>query len=281
MIYQGLDFHRNPLPVDQVAATSPIPPTGTPAPAPSRIFDRPVVIWSGTWRFSRADVARVTSRCATACWSWPPRRTRKGYERLAGLGRRGRLLLVLGRPAAHPRATREKLAAMAQTVHGQGGRWIAPAAPGFDARKVGGTKVVERRDGATLRRVARRRQGLVTGRGRADQLERVQRELVRGAEPPATAAATSTCSASLARPPASEAPRDHRRARSQPDPTTAPGTSPEAAPATDPAIDFASDEPAGHDDGPGRLLLLGSLLLAGLGSLGVLVWRASRARIRA
>ena len=47
---------------------------------------------------------------------------------------------------------REKLAAMERTVHGQGGLWIAPAAPGFDARKVGGTKVVERRDGATLRR---------------------------------------------------------------------------------------------------------------------------------
>ena len=82
--------------------------------------------------------------------------------------------------------------------------------------------------------------------------------------------------------PASEAaPQTTAAPDPRPDPTTAPGTSPEAAPATDPAIDFASDEPAGHDDGPGRLLLLGALLLAGLGSLGVLVWRASRARIRA
>jgi len=87
--------------------------------------------------------------------------------------------------------------------------------------------------------------------------------------------------ASVARSPAPEAaPQTTAAPDPRPDPTTAPGTRPEAAPATDPAIDFASDEPAGRDDGPGRLLLVGSLLLAGLGFLGVLVWRASRRRTR-
>ena len=32
-----------------------------------------------------------------------------------------------------------------------GGLWIAPAAPGFDARMIGGRTIVERRDGATLK----------------------------------------------------------------------------------------------------------------------------------
>ncbi len=41
---------------------------------------------------------------------------------------------------------------MGQAVHTKNGLWIAPAAPGFDARLVGGTRVVERQDGATLRR---------------------------------------------------------------------------------------------------------------------------------
>ena len=45
-----------------------------------------------------------------------------------------------------------RLAAMSDTVHRSGGRWIAPFAPGFDARLVGGTKEVPRRDGATLRK---------------------------------------------------------------------------------------------------------------------------------
>ena len=40
---------------------------------------------------------------------------------------------------------------MGQAVHARGGLWIAPAAPGFDARLVGGTTVVPRDDGATLR----------------------------------------------------------------------------------------------------------------------------------
>ena len=72
---------------------------------------------------------------------------------------------------------------MGEAVHAHGGLWIAPAAPGFDARQVGGTTVVERRDGATLRARARRRDGLVARRGRPDQLERVQREHPHRAEP--------------------------------------------------------------------------------------------------
>jgi hypothetical protein len=45
-----------------------------------------------------------------------------------------------------------KLDAMGQAVHDRGGLWIAPAAPGFDARLIGGTTVVERYEGGTLRR---------------------------------------------------------------------------------------------------------------------------------
>jgi hypothetical protein len=41
---------------------------------------------------------------------------------------------------------------MATAVHDQGGLWIAPAAPGFDARLIGRHVVVQRKDGATLRR---------------------------------------------------------------------------------------------------------------------------------
>jgi hypothetical protein len=41
---------------------------------------------------------------------------------------------------------------LAAAVHASGGTWIAPAAPGFDARQLGGTTVVPRGDGQTLRR---------------------------------------------------------------------------------------------------------------------------------
>ena len=45
----------------------------------------------------------------------------------------------------------QKLGGMAQVVHANGGLWIPPAAPGFDARLIGGQKAVERKGAATLR----------------------------------------------------------------------------------------------------------------------------------
>jgi hypothetical protein len=44
-----------------------------------------------------------------------------------------------------------KLRAMAEAVHQAGGYWMAPFAPGFDARKVGGSRSVPRDGGRTLR----------------------------------------------------------------------------------------------------------------------------------
>jgi hypothetical protein len=46
----------------------------------------------------------------------------------------------------------EKLTNLGQAVHANGGLWVAPASPGFDARLIGGTTVVERNNGATLLR---------------------------------------------------------------------------------------------------------------------------------
>jgi hypothetical protein len=40
---------------------------------------------------------------------------------------------------------------MSTAVHQHKGLWIAPFAPGFDARKIAGTRVVDRRGGETLR----------------------------------------------------------------------------------------------------------------------------------
>jgi hypothetical protein len=45
-----------------------------------------------------------------------------------------------------------KLNDMAKAIHDRNGLWIAPAAPGFDARLVGGTQIIDRKNGETLRR---------------------------------------------------------------------------------------------------------------------------------
>jgi Glycosyl hydrolase family 71 len=281
LIYEGLDFHRNPLPAEQVGRDlAEAADRYTRAPA-FRLFDRPVVVWSGTWKFSRAEVAQVVRPLRDRLLILASEKDPEGVRRLAGLVDGDAYYWSSADPLATP-GYREKLAAMERTVHGQGGRWIAPAAPGFDARKVGGTKVVDRRDGATLvsslgaaMASAPDAVGLISWNefSESSYVEPSRRYGRRYLD----------VLASVARPPAPEA---ATRTTAAPDPardrTTAPGASrgvaPEAAPGTDPAIDFASDEPAGRDDGPGRLVLLGSLLAAGLGSLGAIVWRASRRR---
>jgi hypothetical protein len=45
----------------------------------------------------------------------------------------------------------KKLDEMSQAVHENGGLWVAPAAPGFDARLLDGTRLIERDNGKTFR----------------------------------------------------------------------------------------------------------------------------------
>jgi hypothetical protein len=74
----------------------------------------------------------------------------EGYQRLADLVDGNAYYWSSVNPTTHP-GYPEKLVAMGNAVHDKGGIWIAPAAAGFDARLIGGTTVVERQDGETLR----------------------------------------------------------------------------------------------------------------------------------
>ena len=65
--------------------------------------------------------------------------------------RRRRLLLVVREPAPL-HGLRAQARAPLAAVHARRGLWIAPAAPGFDSRLVGGTSIVDRHGGDTLRR---------------------------------------------------------------------------------------------------------------------------------
>jgi hypothetical protein len=150
IIYQGLDFHRNPLPVAQVAADI---ESFARSYALSPAFDvegKPIVIWSGTWQFSRAEVALVARHVRSRVLLLASEKSVDGYRRLAGL--------VDGDAyywsSVDPRTQHNygaKLREMSAAVHRRRGLWIAPAAPSFDARLVGGTRVIPRRGGETLR----------------------------------------------------------------------------------------------------------------------------------
>ena len=148
--YEGLDNQRNPLPASQVAADLKYFEDHYAADAAFAVFEKPLVIWAGTWKFSPQDVASATAGRRDHLLIFGSERDVPGVQRLSGLVDGEAYYFSSVNPDTFPHY-QEKLAAMAQAVHAQGGRWIAPAAPGFDSRLLAGTTVVDRKQGATLR----------------------------------------------------------------------------------------------------------------------------------
>jgi hypothetical protein len=151
LIYQGLDFERRPLPAQRVRADLQTFAARWRRDPAFRMFGKPVVIWSGTWKFSRAAVASVTKAVRPALYVLASERSVDGYARLHG-SVDGDAYYWSSVDPSKDGFFAAKLAAMGAAVHRDGGLWIPPAAPGFDARLIGGHRVVERRNNATLQR---------------------------------------------------------------------------------------------------------------------------------
>jgi phospholipase C len=150
VIYQGLDFYREPLPAARVARDLDWFDTHLGGRRTFRAFRKPLVIWSGTWRFSRREVAAVTRSRRDGLLILASERNVAGYRRLAGLVDGDAYYWASVNPRTYPDQA-GKLRELGKAVHSGGGLWIPSAAPGFDARLVGGRSVVERRGGDTLR----------------------------------------------------------------------------------------------------------------------------------
>ena len=149
IIYQGLDFQRDPLPVAQVDADlSYFIEHYADDPAFS-IFEKPLVIWSGTWKYSREDVQNVVLGKRDQILVLASEKNVDGYKRLADLVDGDAYYWSSVNPDTYS-GYANKLAGMSEAIHANNGLWIAPASPGFDARMIGGTTVVDRKDGQTL-----------------------------------------------------------------------------------------------------------------------------------
>lgn len=151
IIYEGLDFHRNPLAEQRVAGDLSYFAAHFAHYRVFRLYAKPLVIWSGTWRFSPAQVAAAVGPVRSRLIVLASEKNVSGYERLARLVAGDAYYWSSVNPDTYP-GYPQKLDAMAAAVHRRAGLWIAPAAPGFDARLIGGKTVVPRRGGATLRR---------------------------------------------------------------------------------------------------------------------------------
>ena len=150
VIYQGLDFFREPLPAARVARDLDFFERHFASREAFGAFRKPLVIWSGSWRFSRHELAAVTQSRRDSLLILASERNVDGYRRVAGSVDGNAYYWASVDPTTYP-GHAEKLAELGRAVHSRHGIWIAPAAPGFDARLVGGTSVVGRRSGATLR----------------------------------------------------------------------------------------------------------------------------------
>ncbi len=150
VIYQGLDFERNPLPIEKIASDLAYFKEAFAHRNPFQLFSKPAVIWSGTWEFSEQDIATVTETHRDALLILATEKNIKGYQRVASLVDGNAYYWSSVNPETFP-GYLEKLKGMSDEVHKNGGLWIAPAAPGFNAKAIGGTSVVERKDGATFR----------------------------------------------------------------------------------------------------------------------------------
>ena len=151
MIYQGLDFNRNPLPAAQVATDlQTFRDQFASDPVFYRLGGKPLTIWSGTWAFSHADVARATEPVRGSIRVLNTEKSLTDYQRIADVTDGDAYYWSSVNPDTNPNYG-TKLNAMSQAIRADGKYWIAPFAPGFDARLVGGTSTVDRRDGQTLR----------------------------------------------------------------------------------------------------------------------------------
>jgi glycosyl hydrolase family 71 len=150
IIYQGLNFSRNPLPVERVASDIEFFARRFASAAPFSLEDKPVVIWSGTWKFTTAQIRSVAKRVRPYVLLLASEKSVAGYRRLEHFVDGDAYYWSSVDPERTP-GYGDKLKDMSRAVHDLDGLWIAPAAPGFDARLIGGTRVVDRRDGKTLR----------------------------------------------------------------------------------------------------------------------------------
>lgn len=150
IIYESLDFQRNPLPLNQVGSDLTYFIEHYSRHPAFDIFPKPVIIWSGTWEFSVDEIKKITDNMRERVLILASEKNLEGYQRLSAFVDGEAYYWSSVNPNTHSGYS-DKLMAMGDAIHKNNGIWIAPAAPGFDARLIGGNSVVERKDGETLR----------------------------------------------------------------------------------------------------------------------------------
>jgi hypothetical protein len=150
IIYEGLDFNRNPLPISTVANDLDYFIQNFAAKKAFQIYSKPLIIWSGTWKYTPDQISQVTTGRRNDLLILASQRNLKDYKSVAGSVDGDAYYWSSVNPDTYS-GYQDKLNAMSEAVHQNNGIWIPPAAPGFDATQVGGTSTVDRKNGDTFR----------------------------------------------------------------------------------------------------------------------------------
>lgn len=150
IMFEGRDFYGKPLPMREVTSSFAYIARHYAGDPVFNIFGKTLMAWSGTWVFTKAQMASVTSAYRPKLMILATERQPADYQSVAGLFA-GDAYYWSSADPLHTPGYAKKLDVFSALVHQQGGLWIAPAAPGFDAQKLGGARVVPRRGGQTLR----------------------------------------------------------------------------------------------------------------------------------
>lgn len=150
IVYEALDFHRRPLPVAEVNADLEYLADRYAGSPVFDTFSKPVVVITGTDRLTLDLLRRATAGVRDRLRVLASAKSVGEYQRTASVTEGDAYYWSSIDPASPSYA--HKMQEMSRAVHADGGLWLAPAPAGFDARLVGGQRVVPRRRGDTLRR---------------------------------------------------------------------------------------------------------------------------------
>jgi len=149
IVYQGLDFARRPLPAERVAEDLGYLADHYGDDPVFGIFGKPVVVLTGSEDYTVEQLRRIVEPARGRLLVLGAAKSVEDYTRVAPVLDGDAYYWSSGDPARPSYA--ERLRSMGAAVHAHGGLWLAPAAPGFDARLIGGQQVIPRRQGETLR----------------------------------------------------------------------------------------------------------------------------------
>jgi len=150
IVLEGRDFYGNPITMSKVQQSFAYLATHYASDPVFDIFGKPLVAWSGTWLFSTKQLASVTSTYGSRLRIVATEKEPSDYHLIAHMFS-GDAYYWSSADPLHTPGYASKLAQFSAVVHQHHGLWIAPAAPGFDARLLGGVRDVRRRRGETLR----------------------------------------------------------------------------------------------------------------------------------